>query len=82
MTASHGLNLTILLMILEVWFSPIYHPYFILKNISHIITFLILISLFSDVFFQIFDDQNILQDPGASNPVVIPCMPSIVCTLT
>ncbi|XP_034685837.1 uncharacterized protein At3g49140 isoform X2 [Vitis riparia] len=24
---------------------------------------------FGDIFFQIFDDQNILQDPGASNPV-------------
>jgi hypothetical protein len=27
-------------------------------------------NFFSDIFFEIFDDSNILQDRGASNPVV------------
>ena len=45
---------------------PFSFSYVFMNLTSFLITFLFP----SDIFFEVFDDENILQDRGASNPVV------------
>lgn len=63
-------------MTMEVWLL-LFSDFYVLVNIANLHgAFCLdpLIFLLSDIFFEIFDDENILLHRGASNPVVRTCM--------
>lgn len=71
MNKFHGLNFHMLLMIMEA--SSLLR---IITHIAHHNLLCLLINNFScsqmyaDIFFEIYDNENLLKDPGARNPVV------------
>lgn len=66
-----GLNFNMFLMILEVCSHAIFFVTSLHSLDLVILSWMLFIRVFfSDIFIEIFDDENILQDRGASNPVV------------
>ena len=63
---THGPSLSMSLMIMEVSLYIYVSVTFYLASSVFIYVFLWNL----DIFFEIPDDGNILEDPGASNPVV------------
>lgn len=66
----HGPNFTMLLMIMEV-------RILLVSNIIAVLSILcnpsnhFFLGNYADIFFELLDDGNLLQDPNANNPVVI-----------
>lgn len=71
MDIHRGLNFNMFLMILEVCSHAIFFVTSLHSLDLVILSWMLFIRVFfSDIFIEIFDDENILQDRGASNPVV------------